>query len=443
MKSFLIQESKTLKGILISAAMRVLGAISIFVLNLVVANYLSINEAGAFFLCFSLFSILSIIGTAGTLNPLVRFIASLKDKKEYGSLNNIFNFSIFVTLSFSIIISVITYFFSYEISISLLGSNAYEPQINALSLIIPFGAIIQVLAFSNFGLSRPCTAIFFQHIAIQLFLSLIIFYLNIKISNITSAELLEILFFEVFVVVVFGFLIWHWNQKSQNTNRSYKLDIPLLIDFSRTIPKFFVVTILTQIIQWSGIIIGGYFLQNQEIAVLSVSQRTAMLISLVLMAANLIYAPKFSANYQNKKIELIKKDAINGSRVMTILSFPILLIFLIFPEHILALFGPEYISGKNILRVLAIGQFVNAMTGSVFFILNMTGNEQVTSRILLLISLFSIFSTVILTLSFGVLGCAIATSMSVILQNLLAVYKINELFGFNTLSSLYKKTNFL
>lgn len=443
MKSFLIQESKTLKDILISAAMRVLGAISIFVLNLVVANYLSINEAGAFFLCFSLFSILSIIGTAGTLNPLVRFIASLKDKKEYGSLNNIFNLSICLTLSFSIIISVITYFFSYELSISLLGSYAYEPQINALSLIIPFGAIVQVLAFSNFGLSRPCTAIFFQHIAIQFFLSLIIFYLNIKILNITSAELMEILFFEVFVVVVFGILFWHWNLKNQNTNRSYKLDMPLLIDFSRTIPKFLGVTILTQIIQWSGIIIGGYFLQNQDIALLSVSQRTAMLISLVLMAANLIYAPKFSANYQNKKMELIKKDAINGSRVMTILSFPILLIFLIFPENILAFFGSEYISGKNILRVLAIGQFVNAMSGSVFFILNMTGNELETSRILLLISLFSISSTVILTLSFGVLGCALATSMSVILQNLLAVYKIKELFGFNTLTSLFKKTNFL
>jgi O-antigen/teichoic acid export membrane protein len=442
-KSFLIQESKTLKDILISAAMRVLGAISIFVLNLVVANYLSINEAGAFFLCFSLFSILSIIGTAGTLNPLVRFIASLKDKKEYGSLNNIFNLSICLTLSFSIIISVITYFFSYELSISLLGSYAYEPQINALSLIIPFGAIVQVLAFSNFGLSRPCTAIFFQHIAIQFFLSLIIFYLNIKILNITSAELMEILFFEVFVVVVFGILFWHWNLKNQNTNRSYKLDMPLLIDFSRTIPKFLGVTILTQIIQWSGIIIGGYFLQNQDIALLSVSQRTAMLISLVLMAANLIYAPKFSANYQNKKMELIKKDAINGSRVMTILSFPILLIFLIFPENILAFFGSEYISGKNILRVLAIGQFVNAMSGSVFFILNMTGNELETSRILLLISLFSISSTVILTLSFGVLGCALATSMSVILQNLLAVYKIKELFGFNTLTSLFKKTNFL
>ena len=83
------------------------------------------------------------------------------------------------------------------------------------------------------------------------------------------------------------------------------------------------------------------------------------------------------------------------------------------------------------------------MSGSVFFILNMTGNELETSRILLLISLFSISSTVILTLSFGVLGCALATSMSVILQNLLAVYKIKELFGFNTLTSLFKKTNFL
>lgn len=433
-----MQESKILKGILISVAFRVLGAISIFLLNLVVANYLSINEAGAFFLCFSLFSILSILGTAGTLNPLVRFIASLKDKKEYGSLNNIFNFSICLSLSFSIVISLVTYFFAHEISINLLGSYTYEPLIQALSWIIPFGAVIQVLAFSNFGLSKPSTAIFFQHIAIQFFLTLIIFSLNFKISNLTSLVLVEILFFEVIIVAFLGWLLWQWNIKKQNIKRSFKLDMTLLFDFSRTIPKFFVVSILTQIIQWSGIVIGGFFLQNEEIALLSVSLRTAMLISLVLMAANLIYAPKFSANYQNKKIEVIKKDAIGGSRIMTILSFPILLIFLIFPEYILAFFGPEYVSGKNILRVLAIGQFVNAMTGSVFFILNMTGNEQATSRILLFVSPFSILTTVFLTLSFGLLGCAIATSLSVILQNILAVFKVKDLFGFNTLSFFIK-----
>ena len=51
-------------------------------------------------------------------------------------------------------------------------------------------------------------------------------------------------------------------------------------------------------------------------------------------------------------------------------------------KPMLALFGPEFASGHNALRLLAMGQFVHAATCPVGYLMSLTGYQDTTAKIL-------------------------------------------------------------
>ena len=91
---------------------------------------------------------------------------------------------------------------------------------------------------------------------------------------------------------------------------------------------------------------------------------------------------------------------------------------------LLSFFGTEFLIAKNTLLILLIGQIVNAMSGSVGFILQMTGREKVYQNILLLTLVINITLNIILIPKFGIEGAAIASAFSLLLWNLCSVFYI-------------------
>lgn len=61
---------------------------------------------------------------------------------------------------------------------------------------------------------------------------------------------------------------------------------------------------------------------------------------------------------------------------MIALAVPVLAFMVFFPEFLMGLFGEEYKVAAPLLQILAIGQFINVITGSVGYLLNMTGHEK-------------------------------------------------------------------
>jgi O-antigen/teichoic acid export membrane protein len=100
---------------------------------------------------------------------------------------------------------------------------------------------------------------------------------------------------------------------------------------------------------------------------------------------------------------------------------------LIFPSFLMSLFGEEFSEGAVLLQILAVGQFINGITGSVGFLLMMSGHERDMRNVTLISGFF-------LTAQFGIIGVATGTAIAVATQNLLAVYFVKKQLGFNTLA---------
>jgi Na+-driven multidrug efflux pump len=165
----------------------------------------------------------------------------------------------------------------------------------------------------------------------------------------------------------------------------------------------------------------------------SAAQRTAALVSLVLIAANIIIAPKFAELYQQKDVEALGKVARHGASLMTAMASPALLLFLIAPQWVMGLFGADFSTGWLLLVIMALGQLVNVATGSVGFLLVMTGQERIVFTVSLIATAINLVLCVLLIPKYGALGASIAMSVSLASINLLRVKYVWQTMGVMTL----------
>jgi len=177
----------------------------------------------------------------------------------------------------------------------------------------------------------------------------------------------------------------------------------------------------------------GMFRTETEVGVYNVTLKVAMLTSVGLFAINSIAAPKFAEFYGKEDMKGLAKIAQQSTKLIFWSSFPILLILFIFPSFILGIFGGEFKVGVFALIILALGQFVNSISGSVGYILQMTGKHKVFQNIILAATIINIVLNVFLIPVYGINGAAFASMVSLMFWNLTSVVYIRKNLNIMTL----------
>ena len=134
--------------------------------------------------------------------------------------------------------------------------------------------------------------------------------------------------------------------------------------------------------------------------------------------------------WQENKIDEIRRLAKWSTRGMLILATPIVVAMIFLPELIMELFGDEFKVAGNLLVIMAIGQFINVATGSVGYLLNMSGHEKDFRRVTFFAGPLTVILCFILINQYGVLGAAIATATGLSLQNMMALFMVRKRLGF-------------
>lgn len=190
-----------------------------------------------------------------------------------------------------------------------------------------------------------------------------------------------------------------------------------------------------QVIHWSGQLISGFFLPPEDLAVLAVSQRIAMLISFSLLASSLIFAPRFALLYQNRKHAELQALVYNNNMSVLIISIPLFSLLIVFSGSLLSFFSPEYSGFRSVLIVLCFGQLINALTGSVGYLLMMSGNEKYLLRSVVIVAPLGLALSLVLIPLFGLLGAALAVSVPISCQNILAYVYVRRVLELRALCS--------
>lgn len=420
-----LSNNSLFSGALIGFFVKIISSVCAFFLNLIVARDLGAEQSGYFFLAQGVIIFIANISRQGFDSALIRYVASYNIYRDNRRICSLSVYAVFRTLTISVVFSILIYIFSDPISIVIFSKPTFCETLKISAWIIPGLSIVQLIGYCFQGKKEIASAMLYQT-AFVATIGLGCFYI---FSPNTSEYAIKLYLSCVYFASIIAIMHWFY----QFDEYYFKYDDVEKKKVNNTIKSMFMILCMTQLTQWSGQFILGAFATSSQIALFATALRTAMLISFILIAVNAIAAPRFAESFRTGNMDDIKSVALSSSRMMTIAAFPVLVIMWLFAPLIMGLFGSEFSSAGNVLRILAFGQFINVITGSVGYLLQMTGNE-VTLRNNMFISCIVLFICSFLFIPIlGVTGAAISTSISIATQNILCVYKVKQKLGFNTL----------
>jgi len=172
--------------------------------------------------------------------------------------------------------------------------------------------------------------------------------------------------------------------------------------------------LLTQI----DLIVLGFFRPHDEVGIYRIATQGAMLVQFFLHISGNVISPKIAQYYADGKLKDVKYISICAGRAVSVLSIPVVLFLLIFGERVITLiFGIEYEAAYMPMFLLLIGQFFVAILGVSVYVMNMTGNESIVSRVLWGAAFLNITLNLIFVPIYGVLGAATSTAISLVMSN--------------------------
>ena len=171
------------------------------------------------------------------------------------------------------------------------------------------------------------------------------------------------------------------------------------------------------VLNQSDILMIGVFIGHEEAGIYTAASKTAALVSFMLVAVNAIVAPmiaEFHAKGDRVKLQEMVSAA---TRWMFWASLAAALGLVLFGRAVLNFFGQEFTAGYWALVILSSGQLVNASVGPVGYLMSLTGYQNISARVYGLSALVNVSLNALLIPIWGLLGAALATTVTMVLWN--------------------------
>lgn len=393
-----------------------------FLFNIILARSLGTEGSGVYFLALSIVLFIAAIGRLGMELVLVRQIAANAKSEHPEKVLGVYRIAMTYTIIISICLSIALYYLAPWISFRVFSKPDLEKPLSILSFSIVPIVLIILHGHALQGLKKIAASITVSSIIVPLLTSIIAIAFVKKYG--IEIIVLGYVFNSIFAAII-GWLIWF---KYSKKFREYKPKFEPRIAFNSSIPLLGIV-IMNMIINMSPMFLLGIWESNENIGIYGAASRTAMLTSFILMAVNSISAPKFAELYKKNKIKQLEKIVRKATKLMIYLTIPILIIFITFPEFILSIFGDQFKNGSVVLIILSIGQFINISTGSVGYLLTMSGHEKILYRILFFTATLGVLLSLFLISEYGIIGASISVTSALSIQNLIALVFVWKKLG--------------
>ncbi len=413
----------------ISFFIRIGGQIMGFLMSFVIAHYYGAQGLGNFVLAITILRIFTLLAKLGLDTTSVRFIASFVKQKKWQSIS-LFRQKVLLLMSItSVICSVIMYFLSASISVLI------DVQIEYLQMasffVLPMAFF--VLHYQSLkGLKRIAEFSFFYRMSQATFtiISIYIISIFIKDDNVPIYAYLSALLI-VSLLSFISYRFWFYKKIEVDAeeiiddlgiNNILKISVPLMLAQS-----------VQFIMAWTDKLMIGNMMDAEHVAIYGVAFRFSMMVSITLMAINSIAAPKFAEKFAINDLNSMAKIAMQSAKIIFWTTLPLASILLIFPKFFMGLYGSEFLIGFETLRWLIIGRLVNAISGSVGNLMQMSGQQNIYMGILLVGAIINVGLNLFFIPKYGINGAAFASVASLSFWNLSMVYMVKRKLGFMTM----------
>ncbi len=423
--------NELIKGSSIAFIFQIISIFGGYLFFFVAARYFDASGVGVFSTCWSVLIIGSVIGKLGFDSSIVRFISQASSQQLAKKIHEIYTKSFFIVLFASLLIFALIWGVAPFLSNLLFKAYTNVLFIRLTGLAVVFYSIMRLNAESLRGIKKITEFSLFNHGVIYL-LTLI---LLIGVSSFFKATITLIITLNagIFVLMIFSFIrLWKNNILRIKRVRLFKGSFSIQKALYISIPMM-LTNSLFLIMNSTDILMLSVFKNEALVGIYNIALKIAALNTVSLVAINSIATPKFVEIKENFSYDKFRRFIWQTSTINILVTLPVFLIILFFPNLLLSIFGEEFILGTNALIILASGHFFTAVAGSTIPILNMTGHEKMARNIILTGTILNIILNYLLIPLYGIEGAAVSTATSTVFWNLFAIIYIYKIHGFVTI----------
>lgn len=423
-----------LRSITISVFIKVVGLFFSFLLNIVLVRSLGSEAYGEYIYFISLINFFSMISIFGLDNTGLKFLSKYYSLKDSNNFINFLKKSLRFVFYFSILISA-TLFFTSFIFYQNFGIKYY--LIFSSLILIPLKSITSIYFTAIRAIEKMFVYLCINLIVRQLFLIvLVIIIKKLNWFNISAFEILALIGIIHLLIIIFSahyintnLSLKYFNVKKEKINLNHQ-KISFYIFFIQAVSLFN--------ININNISI-DYFIGPKQVSLYAIASQLALIVGFTLNAINVFLAPTISKLFFNNNINELQKKLTLVAKLNLLSGLASTILILIFGKTILNLFGESMIEAYPVVLILIIGTLFHLFCGSVTYLMIMTKIEKIAAMLTAISALINITFNFILIPKYGIIGCSISTTISVVFYNLLSTYFILRKLKINpTIFSLFK-----
>jgi O-antigen/teichoic acid export membrane protein len=377
-------------------------------------------------------TIATVLGRVGLDNTLLRFTAASASTGDWIAVKGLFIKSMRITLITSSLLAIPIALLAPWISNNLFHTTDLIQPLRIMALGIVPTALFTIVAQMLQGLKRTKDGVAVLGVWAPAFclVGTIMLVPTWGIQGATTAYVIAAI-----LTIIIAWWRWHKAMPQLSKLKGYFSTTTLL---QSSVPLFWVA--LSQlVIMLSATLILGVWGTSADVGIYGAASRVVVLLNFLTMAVSSIAAPKFSALHQQGNMPALGALAKSSTKLLVLVATPAFAILFLLPDKVMGLFGHEFASGATVIMILAAGQLINIITGPAGNVLMMCGHERLVRNTLVFSALICVVISLVLIPLIGVLGAAIANSITVSIENLIMVTMVWRKFKIMTIPNPFER----
>ena len=391
-----------------------------FLVMLIITNQYGDKVYGSYSLVFTLAQAAGLLFALGFPNALVSHLGLRSMNDPFSQ--QMFRKGLGILAAITLIPFLLFFFGADYIAEYVFGSKQLSDYILIAAFTIPAMMLHEFVLYFFIATGNFIKFNIFMFLVPNIILLLLLFF----ITNIPGSY--TFLFYTISVVGVLA-IECVFALKKYSGSKEKTMSAKAMIKYAS--PMMFS-GLMLYLLNWTDVFLLGAMVSEEEVGYYNLAYRIASLSMLVIASINVVIAPRVAKLYKDGDLKAMHSEVKKSTHIIIALTTPIVLGIILLSDFLLTLFGKSFGNGREALIIISAGFLLNAATGTVDQVLNMTGNQKVLQNITIMGFVLNAVLNVMLIPEYGINGSAMASLITNVVFNFTCAYYIKKKLGFYT-----------
>jgi O-antigen/teichoic acid export membrane protein len=394
-----------------------------FIFGIVVARVIGAEQFGLYNLALTPLTILSVVALLGLRESMTRYIPIFVRQRDEEGLWGTLQIGLGLTMVFSLVLGGGLFVLAGTVANKVFHIPELEPYLRIAGLIVPFAAMIDIIIPATQGFKQMQYKVYARDIAltlIKMVVAIILLAMGIGTLGVMVAHAVATI--AAFVMLLY-FLHRLFPLSRPITTARY--DVKQILGLSLPVYLSYVMDMLGGNLE---VLLLGILNTATAVGIFAAAARIGFVGNMFHRSVLNVSPPIVSDLYSQEK----RKQLERFYQVMTKWTFtfnvPLFIGIVLFPGTILSVFGDSFVAGSVALTIMALGFLSTAAAGICGVIINMTGYTWLSMINSIGVLALTVALNLILVPSMGVVGAAIAVTVTSVALNLARLLEVLALF---------------